>query len=273
MAAPRALWLDWCCIPQRYDHGRIVARFCDLRRKVWPADVLPAVRAHRPDFLCVDYDYPDRARLGTIPLLRRHFPGLRVLMFTEYHTEALAVWAFRHRVWEYRVKPITEDMLARLVEVAMASSGTPRPRGWFADVLPPDLIAPSGPLRRPTAPLPRTAAAVAYVDEHYAEVVRVDTVARLCGLSRSEFSRVFHREHGTSFRRYLVDHRIAVARDFLALPQTSVSQVAYAVGFNDLSHFGRLFRRLVGEPPTRYRQRLQSRQTERDAAPESARAA
>jgi AraC-like DNA-binding protein len=75
-------------------------------------------------------------------------------------------------------------------------------------------------------------------------------MARICHLSESEFSRVFHHEHGVSFRRFLVNYRIAIARDFLSEPHASVSQVAYAVGFNDLSHFGRMFRRLVGEPAT-----------------------
>ncbi|MDN5851051.1 MAG: AraC family transcriptional regulator [Nitrococcus sp.] len=90
----------------------------------------------------------------------------------------------------------------------------------------------------------------------YAEAVRIETVARHCQLSESEFSRIFHHEHGTSFRRFLLSYRIAMARDFLAAPHASVSQVAYAVGFNDLSYFGRMFRRLVGEPATRYQQRL-----------------
>ncbi|MGH8214364.1 MAG: helix-turn-helix domain-containing protein, partial [Rhodanobacteraceae bacterium] len=54
----------------------------------------------------------------------------------------------------------------------------------------------------------------------------------------------------------LLNYRIAMARDFLAEPSASISQVAYAVGFNDLSHFGRMFRRLVGEPATRYHQRV-----------------
>jgi transcriptional regulator GlxA family with amidase domain len=83
-------------------------------------------------------------------------------------------------------------------------------------------------------------------------------MALRCDLSKLEFGRVFHHEHSVSFRRFLLSCRIAMARDFLAEPHASVSQVAYAVGFNDLSHFGRMFRRLVGEPTTRYHQRVHS---------------
>jgi AraC-like DNA-binding protein len=195
-------------------------------------------------------------RLRAIPLILRNFPGLPVLMLTEYHSEALAVWALRHRVWDYRVKPVTDETLSRLIGVLTDFTASTQPYAPHAGDFPSDLIAPSGHLRRPLAAAERTAPAVGFISEHYAEAFTIGTVARLCHLSESEFSRTFHREHGVSFRRFLLNYRIAMARDFLAEPHTSVSQIAYAVGFNDLSHFGRMFRRLVGEPATRYQRRL-----------------
>lgn len=134
MTTPRAIWLDCCFVAQRHDLCRVAVDFCEPHRLFWPADVLAAVRVLRPDFVCVEYDYPNRARLAIIPLLRQHFPGLRVLMFTDYHTEPLAVWAFRNRVWEYRVKPVTAGVFARLVEtLARRAAAQPRCRraaGW-----------------------------------------------------------------------------------------------------------------------------------------------
>lgn len=272
MGTTRALWLDCCCTPQRYRPCRIVERRCDTRHLAWPTDALPVVEQWQPDFVCVDYDYPNRMRLRAIPLLRRRCPAVPLLMLTEYHSEALAVWAFRHRVWDYRVKPITDNVLERLVDVLASAEPLPQPQGRLLGTIPPDLIAPSGQLRKPLVTAPRTTPAVAYVSEHYAEAVRIDTVARLCHLSESEFSRTFHQEHGTSFRRFLLNYRIAMARDFLAEPQASVSQVAYAVGFNDLSHFGRMFRRLVGEPASHYQHRLHGPEQRADGADSTDRA-
>lgn len=266
MITPRALWLDCCCIPRPYSLCRIAERCCETLCLAWPAELLSAVQECQPNFVFVEYDYPDRLRLRAIPLLRRHFPGLPLLMLTEYHSEALGIWALRHRVWDYRVKPITENVLSRLIEVLAGRELRPQPQGWLADSFPPELIAPSGQLRKPLIAAPRTAEAVAYISEHYAQAVRIETLARLCHLSESEFSCIFHQEHGTSYRRFLLSYRIAMARDLLAEPQASVSQVAYAVGFNDLSYFGRMFRRLVGEPATRYQQRLHCPEQLRDGA-------
>lgn len=256
MVSRRALWLDCCCGPQRNGLSRIAERCIDARCVRWPAELLPAISEYEPGFACVEYDYPDPVRLRAIPLLRRDFPTLPVLMLTEYHSEGLAVWAYRHRVWDYRVKPITDEALSRVLDALARFACGAQPHGWLADSLPSELITPAGHLRKPVVAAPRTAPAVAYVSEHYGEILRLETMARLCHLSESEFSRVFHHEHGVSFRRFLLNYRISMARDFLAEPHASVSQVAYAVGFNDLSHFGRVFRRLVGEPASQYQQRL-----------------
>ncbi|HNL43062.1 MAG TPA: response regulator, partial [Ottowia sp.] len=115
--APRAVWIDLRCMPQPHGlyqdarpHG-VMARITQL------ADIVGAIARWRPHFVCIDYDYPDGARLDAVPRVRREFPQLPVLMFTDYHTEALAVWALRHRVWDYRVKPVTVSTLRRLFEV------------------------------------------------------------------------------------------------------------------------------------------------------------
>jgi AraC-like DNA-binding protein len=265
MAAPRVLWLDFCCAPQRNDLFQVAQGCGDVRLFSWPAEVLPAIHAFQPNAICVEYDYPDRARLRAIPLVRRAFPTLPVLMLTEYHSEALAVWAYRNRVWDYRVKPIPDKALSLVLDVLTDFACGTQPYGWLSDGLPVELIAPSGHLHKPLMSAPRTAPAIAFVTEHFGEIIRLKTVARLCHLSESEFSRIFHHEHGTSFRQFLLNYRIAMARDFLAEPRACVSEVAYAVGFDDPSHFARTFRRFVGEPPTRYHQRVSLGQDPDDA--------
>jgi len=253
MSMPRAVWVDLRCLPQRPGLSADAQPYCSASRITQMTEVVPAIAAQRPHFVAIEYDYPDRARLAAVPVVRRAYPALPVLMFTEYHTEALAVWAFRCRVWDYRVLPVTSDMLARLIEVLMRVTADPLARdGWLATELPADLRAPAGHLRKPLAAAPRTAAAVAWISEHFADPCPLKVVAGLCHLSESEFSRAFHREHGLSFGRFLMQYRVARARDLLGEPGATVSQVAYAVGFNDLSYFGRVFRRYVGVPATQY---------------------
>lgn len=253
VSAARVVWIDLRCVPQQRGLALDAQAHVELVCITQLADVARTIARARPHFACVEYDYPDGARLAAVPLLRRDFPQLPLLMFTEYHTEALAVWAFRHRVWDYRVKPVSGETLARLFEALIdAAADAPTRELWSASALPPELRAPAGHLRKPLIASTRTAAALAWIGEHYAEACPIKLVAGLCHLSESEFSRAFHREHGASFCHFLLHYRVAMAREFLAEPGALVSQVAYAVGFNDLSYFGRVFRRVVGMSATHY---------------------
>ena len=256
----RAVWIDLRCQCGARSLWHEAAARGEWLRISRPADASGAIARQRAHFTCLEFDYPDRSRLAVVPLLRREHPALPLLMFTEYHTEALAVWAFRSRVWDYRVKPVAAATLARLIEAASLAVRRAVPlEGWLASALPAHLLAPVGHLMLPPTAAPRTSVAVAWVGEHYAEPCPLQAVAELCHLSESEFSRAFHREQGTSYRRFLLHYRIGKAREFLAEPRASVSQVAYAVGFNDLSQFGRMFRRIVGLPASCFQQQVEAR--------------
>lgn len=248
----RGLWVDFCRVPGQRSLFIDAQRHCDVQRVISPEGIDPAVIERRPQFLCVEFDYPDREHLRIVSLITRKYPALPVLMITDYHSEALAIWAFRWRVFDYRVKPIDEQTLASLLDAMARASAEAGNYNSGAIRLPVELIAPAGHLRRPFFTARRTGAAVAYISEHFADPIHLDDVARLCHLSASEFSRAFHREQGMPFRRVLLKYRINRARDLLVEPTASVSEVAYAVGFSDLSYFGRTFKQLVGVSATQY---------------------
>lgn len=258
-STPRAVWIDLCNDSQRRSTFLDARSACDILRLTAPELVHAAVLGHRPQFVCVEFDYPDETRLRTVPLVRHEFPDLPVLVLTDFHSEALAVWMFRQRVWDYRVKPIDMETLAHLIEAMMRANRLGPRECWFSHPLPSSLIAPAGHLRRPLLSTQHTAAAVAYVSQHYDEAIHLELVAGLCHLCRSEFSRDFHREQGMPFRLFLLQYRINRARDLLIERGTTVSQVAFAVGFDDLAYFARSFKRFVGMSATQYQHQHQMR--------------
>lgn len=252
MEAVRLLWIDLC----RPSLANGLFRFISTRHEAVMVDrlesVAEAMHQFRPQLACIEFDYPDEARLQAVPALKRIAPALPLLMFTEHHSEALAVWAFRSGVWDYRVKPVTHQTLARSIEVLFAGPQPRRQRRPPGPWLPADLIEPAGHLQRPPSMSQKTGRAVAYIACHFDRDLRRDTLAELCHVCPSEFSRAFRREQGTTFEHFLLEYRIAKARDFLARPNTTVSQAAYAAGFSDTSYFSRVFRRLVGVTASEY---------------------
>ncbi|WP_277182875.1 helix-turn-helix transcriptional regulator [Caballeronia sp. BR00000012568055] len=96
----------------------------------------------------------------------------------------------------------------------------------------------------------RTSRAVSYIAEHYAGRILLSDVAAACRLSASQFCRTFRKEHQASFGQYLLRYRMARARERLVSSDALVKEVAYEVGFNDLSYFTRSFRRAFGVCPS-----------------------
>jgi AraC-like DNA-binding protein len=80
------------------------------------------------------------------------------------------------------------------------------------------------------------------------------SVAKAVNTSTFYFCKLFKRATGLTFTDYLARVRIEKAKTLLLNPNRRVSEVAYDVGFQSLTHFNRVFRKIVGVSPSGYRQ-------------------
>ena len=92
-----------------------------------------------------------------------------------------------------------------------------------------------------------------YIEVHYYEKVTLNQLAEMVYLSPSYLSRIFTRETGNSFNDYLNAVRINKAKSLLKYNDLRVADVANAVGFDDQSYFTKVFRRITGVTPVKYR--------------------
>ena len=95
--------------------------------------------------------------------------------------------------------------------------------------------------------------ALSYIDEHYAQDITLDDIARLQNLNPSYFCRVFKRASGSSFVDYLNFVRICKSEKMLSSSEKSILEIACDVGFTSLSYFNRTFKRYKNCTPTEYR--------------------
>jgi AraC-like DNA-binding protein len=75
-------------------------------------------------------------------------------------------------------------------------------------------------------------------------------------MSAFYFCKTFKKATGMTFTDYLARVRVEKVKNLLLNPHKRVSEAAYEVGFQSLSQFNRVFRRIAGEAPTTYRDRL-----------------
>jgi AraC family transcriptional regulator len=91
--------------------------------------------------------------------------------------------------------------------------------------------------------------------------VSLNRLAAECGLSPRHFARAFRQSTGVSPHRWLMRYRVARARQLLANPRLSLTQIALACGFSDQSHFTRAFTAAAGATPGAWRRLATTPQT------------
>jgi AraC-like DNA-binding protein/ligand-binding sensor protein len=95
-----------------------------------------------------------------------------------------------------------------------------------------------------------------YIDKHKTEPLSLSAVAKAAGASVYHFCKVFHKTTGLKFTDYVARVRLEDARTQLLNPNRRISEVAYDVGFQSLTQFNRMFKRVFGQSPTEFRGHL-----------------
>ena len=103
--------------------------------------------------------------------------------------------------------------------------------------------------------------AIVYIEKHIHEMLPMREMASLCHLSPSYFSRIFQRDTGENYTDYVNRRKVEQAKELLRNTPDSVSAIASALGFVDVSYFVKLFKRFEGVTPLSYRKLKRSSST------------
>jgi AraC-like DNA-binding protein/ligand-binding sensor protein len=115
------------------------------------------------------------------------------------------------------------------------------------------LVASQIVLQEDEAEPPLVRRARAYIAGHHADPIHLDNVATAMHVSPFYFCKMFKKATGLTFTEYLGRVRIQKANTLLLNPHLRISEIAYYVGFQSLTHFNRVFRHVAGESPTAFR--------------------
>lgn len=113
-------------------------------------------------------------------------------------------------------------------------------------------------VQRENTELPAIARARQFIQENQGEELSLGQVARAVNTSIFYFCKMFHKSTGLNFTDYVSRIRVEKATNLLLNPNLRVSEIAYEVGFQSLTHFNRVFKKIKGQSPTDYRLQLVS---------------
>ncbi len=95
-----------------------------------------------------------------------------------------------------------------------------------------------------------------YIEQNQAEDLSLPMVAKAVNSSTYYFCKLFKKATGLNFTDYVSRVRVEKAKNLLLNPNLRVSEIAYEIGFQSLTHFNRVFKRIIGQSPTDYRAKL-----------------
>ncbi len=97
-----------------------------------------------------------------------------------------------------------------------------------------------------------------FIHTHLAEPMSLESVASAVNVSPFHFCKLFKKATGLTFTDFVNRARVEKAKRMLMRPNARITEVAYDVGFQSLSHFNRSFRRIASESPTEFRGRMKN---------------
>lgn len=99
----------------------------------------------------------------------------------------------------------------------------------------------------------RVKLALEYIHKHYSDNIILDNIALAANISKSECCRSFKRILKITPFEYLMEYRISKAAELLLKSTDSISNIAFDVGFNGISYFGKIFKKHRNCSPSEYR--------------------
>ena len=114
-------------------------------------------------------------------------------------------------------------------------------------------------VKNASAEAPMVTRARTYISTYHEKDLSLQEVAKAVNTSAFYFCKVFKRSTGMTFTEYLSRVRVEKVKNLLLNPHKRVSEAAFETGFQSLSQFNRVFRKLTGESPSDYRDRLHAR--------------
>jgi AraC-like DNA-binding protein len=182
-------------------------------------------------------DHPDpQSCIEMLQFFKSLKPSIPVLIMTAQGSEDFALKVFRHGAQDYFQKPLLEmDKLAERIQVVLR----------IAEVS-----------EKNETPVKGLHRGVIHIQESYNTALKLPQVAREAGMSISSFERNFKKEMRMTFTDYVNSLRITQAAEMLMKDDLSMSDIAFACGYNNQFHFTRMFKRMMRTSPSLYRKSL-----------------
>lgn len=214
---------------------------------------LELINGVKPDIIISDISMPQMDGLSMIASVKSQFPGLEIIILTGYRNFDYARQAINLGVTRFLLKPSKMDEIEEALSFITNhlnlknnqitnlpnDEKDEQEQGEHIDENPAGKFIVKN--------------AVRYIEEHYQEKLKLSDVADQVYVSQWHLSKLLNRHMEQNFSEILNNVRIEKARVLLKDPALRIGDIADQVGFLDIAHFSRVFKKQVGKSANDYR--------------------
>ena len=202
---------------------------------------LETIRENSPDIVFTDISMPGMDGLKMIAALKSEFPQMQISILTGYRDFDYCQEALRLGVCRFLLKPSKLEEIEEALRV-------------MADTLKKNNVEPKEESSEEnSAGCFIVKNALAYMEENYAQKLTLGLVAEKTYVSQWHLSKLLNKHEGRNFSEILNQIRVEHAKELLREMQLRIADISEMVGFTDVAHFSRVFKKLEGLSANEYR--------------------
>ena len=212
------------------------------------------IEEKKPDIVFMDICMPEMAGLQMIAALGSQFPNLEVCVLTGYRDFEYAQEAIRLGVTRFLLKP---SNMSELEEAISAMCANLKKKGITGEEKEETAEGDGAEREQESASSSFIVKnALSYIEENYTQKLTLSEVAEKTYVSQWHLSKLLNRHTGQSFSDILNHVRIEHAKVLLKDPSLRIGDISEQVGFLDLAHFSRVFKKQEGVSANEYRNKI-----------------
>lgn len=209
------------------------------------------IRKVRPDAIITDISMPGMDGLTMIAALKSEFPDMEICILTGYREFDYAQKAITLGVTRFLLKPSNMGQIEEALETMTAN--LKKKEGTYGKLRREQLEEQTKEPEENGASSFIVRNALEYMEDHYAEHLTLADVAEKIYVSQWHLSKLLNKYQKKSFSEILNQIRVGRAKELLRDPSLRIGDIAEQVGFLDMAHFSRVFKKCEGISANEYR--------------------
>ena len=193
----------------------------------------------KPDVVFADIRMPGLTGLELLQVIPDVSPETKVVIISGFAEFSYAQEAVQHHAYDYLLKPIKEEDLARVMNSVINDRGAEKD----------DLVKAPAYDRMINN-------VISDIREHYMEDISLTSLSAKYNISLGHLSKMIKDNLQVNFSDYIASLRIQRAKELLRDDSLSIQEIAEIVGYNDYFYFTKVFKKVEGISPSKYRKSI-----------------